>query len=42
MNKGTKLKKLRKSGFRKRMKTTSGRRIIKSKRLKKRYKINLS
>lgn len=39
MNKGTNLKKLRKSGFRMRMKNNSGRRIIKAKRLKKRYKI---
>lgn len=39
MNKGTKLKKVRKSGFRKRMQTKSGQRIINSKRQKKRYKI---
>jgi len=41
MNKGTKLKKRRKSGFRARMNTVSGRRIIKAKRQKKRYKINI-
>ena len=41
MNKGTKLKKLRKSGFRIRMQTVSGRRIIKSRRNKKRHTINI-
>nr|QCI08628.1 ribosomal protein L34 [Spermothamnion repens] len=41
MNKGTKIKKLRKSGFRNRMKTHSGKKIINSKRLKKRHKINI-
>lgn len=41
MNKGTKIKKLRKSGFRSRMKTTSGKKIINNKRRKKRSKINL-
>nr|YP_009391753.1 ribosomal protein L34 [Acrosorium ciliolatum]ARW59897.1 ribosomal protein L34 [Acrosorium ciliolatum] len=39
MNRGTNLKKLRKSGFRIRMRSNSGRRIINAKRLKKRYKI---
>lgn len=39
MNKGTNIKKIRKSGFRIRMKKNSGKRIIKAKRLKKRYKI---
>lgn len=41
MNKGTKLKKRRKSGFRNRMKTVSGRKVIKARRAKKRYKISL-
>nr|YP_009395897.1 ribosomal protein L34 [Dasya naccarioides]ARW65083.1 ribosomal protein L34 [Dasya naccarioides] len=41
MNKGTKRKRLRKSGFRSRIKTASGKRIIKEKRKKKRYSINL-
>lgn len=41
MNKGTKLKKIRKSGFRARMQTVSGRRIMKAKRQKKRHKINI-
>ncbi len=41
MHKGTKLKKIRKSGFRARMQTVSGRRIVKAKRQKKRYKINV-
>nr|QCI04550.1 ribosomal protein L34 [Apoglossum ruscifolium] len=42
MNNGTKLKKVRKSGFRARIKTVSGRRIIKIRRRKKRYKLSLS
>jgi len=42
MNKGTKVKKLRKSGFRTRMKTASGRKIIKMKRYKKKLRINIS
>jgi len=41
MNKGTKLKKIRKSGFRARMKTVSGKKIIKLKRSKKRCRINI-
>ena len=41
MNKGTTLKKIRKSGFRTRMQSVSGRRIIKAKRRKKRYQINI-
>nr|QCI04139.1 ribosomal protein L34 [Antithamnionella ternifolia] len=41
MNKGTKLKKLRKSGFRIRMKSVSGKRIIKARRYKKRHKISI-
>lgn len=41
MNKGTKLKKIRKSGFRARMKTVSGKRIIKTKRYKKRFVLNI-
>lgn len=40
MNKGTKKKKIRKSGFRARMKTQSGQRIINNKRQKKRYSIS--
>lgn len=40
MNKGTKIKKLRKSGFRARMKTSSGKRIINAKRSKQRNKIS--
>nr|YP_009257467.1 50S ribosomal protein L34 [Coeloseira compressa]ANH09550.1 50S ribosomal protein L34 [Coeloseira compressa] len=36
---GTKLKKIRKSGFRSRMKTSAGRRVIKSRRSKKRLKV---
>nr|YP_009295852.1 ribosomal protein L34 [Schimmelmannia schousboei]AOM64787.1 ribosomal protein L34 [Schimmelmannia schousboei] len=38
---GTKLKKLRKSGFRARMNKPSGKRIIQSRRSKGRYKIGL-
>nr|YP_009297065.1 ribosomal protein L34 [Ceramium japonicum]AOM66408.1 ribosomal protein L34 [Ceramium japonicum] len=41
MNKGTNLKKRRQSGFRSRMKQVSGRKIIKSRRQKKRNKISL-
>ena len=41
MNKGTKIKKIRKSGFLVRMKTVNGKKIIKQKRNKKRYKINI-
>lgn len=41
MNKGTKIKKVRKSGFRARIKTVSGKRIIKNRRKKKRYKLSL-
>nr|QCI05958.1 ribosomal protein L34 [Delesseria sanguinea] len=41
MNKGTKLKQLRKSGFRARIKKVSGRRIIKLKRKKQRYQISI-
>nr|QCI04892.1 ribosomal protein L34 [Bornetia secundiflora] len=41
MNQGTNIKKLRKSGFRSRMKTSSGRKIINLKRNKKRYQINI-
>nr|QCI07737.1 ribosomal protein L34 [Nitophyllum punctatum] len=40
MNKGTKKKKIRKSGFRARMKTKNGKKIINNKRQKKRYSIN--
>ena len=42
MNKGTKIKRLRKSGFRARIKTVSGKRIIKLRRNKKRTKITIS
>nr|YP_009295221.1 50S ribosomal protein L34 [Dasya binghamiae]AOH77233.1 50S ribosomal protein L34 [Dasya binghamiae] len=42
MNKGTKIKKLRKSGFRSRINKVSGKRILKARRRKKRYKISLS
>ena len=41
MNKGTNVKRKRKSGFLKRMKTVSGKKIIKMRRLKKRQNINL-
>ncbi len=41
MNKGTNIKKIRKSGFRSKMKTTSGKRIIKNRRRKKRSQITL-
>nr|QCI05130.1 ribosomal protein L34 [Centroceras clavulatum] len=40
MNKGTNLKKRRKSGFLVRMRTASGKKIIKLRRSKKRYKIS--
>nr|QCI08822.1 ribosomal protein L34 [Sphondylothamnion multifidum] len=40
MNKGTNIKKSRKSGFRARMKTPSGQKIINAKRKKKRKKIS--
>lgn len=40
MNKGTRIKKIRKSGFRARIKTVSGKRIIKNRRKKKRYKLS--
>lgn len=39
--KGTNIKKIRKSGFRIRMKTTSGQKIIKARRKKRRKKISL-
>ncbi|CCP38038.1 50S ribosomal protein L34 (plastid) [Chondrus crispus] len=41
MTKGTNRKKIRKAGFRARMKTVSGRRIIKARRRKKRKRIGL-
>nr|QCI06465.1 ribosomal protein L34 [Dictyurus purpurascens] len=41
MNKGTKIKKIRKSGFRIRMKTASGKRIVKARRKKQRNKISI-
>nr|YP_009397343.1 ribosomal protein L34 [Dasyclonium flaccidum]ARW66529.1 ribosomal protein L34 [Dasyclonium flaccidum] len=41
MNKGTKIKQIRKSGFLARMKKKSGQKIINSKRSKKRTKLNL-
>lgn len=41
MNKGTKIKKIRKSGFRARIKTVSGKRIIKNRRKKKRYQLSI-
>nr|YP_009398797.1 ribosomal protein L34 [Cliftonaea pectinata]ARW68175.1 ribosomal protein L34 [Cliftonaea pectinata] len=41
MSKGTKLKKVRKSGFLKRMKRKNGRKIIQAKRNKKRVKISI-
>nr|YP_009393625.1 ribosomal protein L34 [Caloglossa beccarii]ARW62187.1 ribosomal protein L34 [Caloglossa beccarii] len=41
MNKGTKIKKVRKSGFRTRMQTTSGKKIIKARRRKKRNKLSI-
>jgi len=40
MNKGTNLKKRRQSGFRARMQESSGRKIIKARRHKKRYRIS--
>ena len=40
MNKGTNLKRKRKSGFLKRMKTVSGKRIIKMRRSKQRQQIS--
>nr|YP_009397131.1 ribosomal protein L34 [Thuretia quercifolia]ARW66317.1 ribosomal protein L34 [Thuretia quercifolia] len=42
MKKGTKLKKVRKSGFLTRMKTVSGKRIIRAKRKKQKHRINIS
>jgi len=41
MNKGTNLKKRRQSGFRNRMKNVSGKKIIKARRSKKRFKISI-
>lgn len=41
MNKGTKIKKIKKSGFRARIQTVSGKRIIKLRRKKKRKTISL-
>nr|YP_009392384.1 ribosomal protein L34 [Caloglossa monosticha]ARW60946.1 ribosomal protein L34 [Caloglossa monosticha] len=41
MNKGTKIKQIRKSGFRARTKTVSGKRIIKYRRKKKRNKLSI-
>nr|YP_010865372.1 ribosomal protein L34 [Campylaephora boydenii]WGT74216.1 ribosomal protein L34 [Campylaephora boydenii] len=41
MNKGTNLKKRRQSGFLNRMKHMSGKKIIKARRSKKRFKISL-
>nr|QCI07788.1 ribosomal protein L34 [Pleonosporium borreri] len=41
MNKGTNIKKIRKCGFRSKMKTPSGKRIINNRRRKKRIKITL-
>nr|YP_009396913.1 ribosomal protein L34 [Spyridia filamentosa]ARW66099.1 ribosomal protein L34 [Spyridia filamentosa] len=42
MNKGTNIKRIRKSGFRARMKKYAGKKIIKSRRNKKRQKIAIS
>nr|YP_009391143.1 ribosomal protein L34 [Dipterocladia arabiensis]ARW59287.1 ribosomal protein L34 [Dipterocladia arabiensis] len=42
MNKGTQIKRLRKSGFRARIKTVSGKKIIKLRRRKKRFKLSIS
>nr|YP_009397752.1 ribosomal protein L34 [Sonderella linearis]ARW66938.1 ribosomal protein L34 [Sonderella linearis] len=41
MNKGTNIKKIRKSGFLARMKKKSGKKIMNAKRKKKRYQINI-
>lgn len=41
MNKGTNIKKRRKSGFRNRMKKVSGKKVIKARRSKKRHQISL-
>nr|YP_009392790.1 ribosomal protein L34 [Caloglossa intermedia]ARW61352.1 ribosomal protein L34 [Caloglossa intermedia] len=41
MNKGTKVKQIKKSGFRARIKSVSGRRIIKYRRNKKRCRLSL-
>lgn len=42
MNKGTQIKRLRKSGFRARIKKASGRKIIKLRRKKNRSQISIS
>nr|QCI04331.1 ribosomal protein L34 [Anotrichium furcellatum] len=42
MNNGTNIKRKRKSGFRARMKTTNGKNILKARRNKKRYYININ
>nr|YP_009391344.1 ribosomal protein L34 [Platysiphonia delicata]ARW59488.1 ribosomal protein L34 [Platysiphonia delicata] len=42
MSKGTKTKKIRKSGFRSRIKTLNGKKILKKRRRKKRSKISIS
>nr|YP_009392161.1 ribosomal protein L34 [Osmundaria fimbriata]ARW60723.1 ribosomal protein L34 [Osmundaria fimbriata] len=42
MHTGTKRKKMKKSGFLSRMRKKSGKRIINTKRKKKRFQINLS